>query len=51
MLVVGYGEDNGRPYWILKNSWGTSWGAFGYLYLIGRGNKCGIADFASAPAY
>lgn len=42
VLLVGY-EDSGN--WIVKNSWGTSWGESGYIRLA-PGNTCGIAQHA-----
>ncbi len=37
VALVGYGSQSGLDYYILRNSWGQSWGQSGYM-LIGKGN-------------
>ncbi|XP_014908492.1 cathepsin O [Poecilia latipinna] len=48
VLVVGYDTTGQIPYWIVQNSWGTTWGDQGYVYVKIGSNICGIADSVAA---
>ncbi|XP_035524926.1 cathepsin O isoform X2 [Morone saxatilis] len=48
VLVVGYNTTGDIPYWIVQNSWGTTWGNEGYVYIKIGSNVCGIADSVAA---
>nr|CAC87118.1 cathepsin B-like protease [Nilaparvata lugens] len=50
--VIGWGEQNGLPYWLVQNSWDYDWGDKG-LFKIARGNECDFEKSMTAglPKY
>jgi len=45
VLIVGFNLDNNPPYWIVKNSWGGSWGENGYIRVSYGSDQCLLTHY------
>jgi C1A family cysteine protease len=53
VLITGYGTDNGKKYWNVKNSWSSTWGEQGYVRILRSDstNDAGICGIAMDPSF
>jgi C1A family cysteine protease len=49
--AVGYDDSNSPPYWIIRNSWATSWGEQGYIRVESGKDLCKISDDVTYPTF
>jgi len=47
--VAAVGYDVAQNYWIVRNSWGTSWGEAGYVRIVKNKNMCGMLSQSALP--
>lgn len=51
IVAVGYGTDGKNPYYIVRNSWGASWGEKGYVRIKRTSKGAGVCGINLAASY
>merc|ERR1712228_827858 len=47
--VINVGYDKTEGYWLIRNSWSTSWGESGHIRMARGKNTCNIEHHAWVP--
>lgn len=51
VVLEGYGTEDGKDYWLVRNSWGEDWGDKGYIKMVRGKCLCGLCHMASYPIF
>lgn len=51
IAIIGWGEENGIPYWLIRNSWGPAWGQNGIGKILRGENRAIIESDVYAVLY
>jgi len=51
VAAVGYNAVGSTPYWIVKNSWGTTWGNQGYIWIGMTASGAGVCGINQVNSY
>jgi len=49
VVLMGYGEENGQKYWLVRNSWSPAWGEQGYIKLLRHSNEEEVCGMDTTP--
>jgi C1A family cysteine protease len=51
ITAVGYGTENGKDYYLVRNSWGGSWGDQGYIKIAATSDGKGICGIQQVSVW
>ena len=51
VVAVGFGNENGQDYYLVRNSWGAGWGDQGYIKIATQSKGVGICGIQQISVY